>query len=81
MDNSAMTIQAIPIVGTRLVGQGAKEELEVQEAQKAQDVEDADKEKDSIYSGKWARKLSRHRLSNCIRLTVCRIKSWLLSEA
>lgn len=53
MDNSVMTIRAIPVVGTRLVGQGAKEGLEVQEAQKAQDVEDAGKGKNSIYSGHW----------------------------
>jgi hypothetical protein len=41
MDHSAMTVQEIPVVGTGPVEQGAKEGLEVQEAQEAQDLVDA----------------------------------------
>ena len=56
MDNSAVTIQEIPVVGTGPVGQGAKEGLEAQEAQEAQNVEDVSKGEKSVYSGDGRRK-------------------------
>ena len=82
MGNWEMTIQEIPVVGTRPEGQGAKGGLKVQEAQEARDVVDGNKEEEWMYvRALVTTELPRNELSNCIRSNGHRIQSWPIAEA